>query len=1212
MSNLANKPGQGNDLGYFIDLTALQAAYPTANAGDFAVLGSTDTIWIWDDLTNSWVNSGNNGSAFVKLDQSTKQDVINNSPNFKGGLTAWDNLNLNSTANGDYNFFNVSSGTGSLRLDNPTNYQNILNVNTGNFQYDGLNVVMGNYNTNYVPFWSQSSDNQSGTCYNYLNSSILFFDTGLDYQAQPLNFFGIGTTYPTSTLEINGTLSAGAYNNQFQMYNAGATMFGYYNSDYAQSNHIAGNSNYVSQILQISAVSQTEYTYTITDAFNIVVVGQDLTTIITSGMQLAFAYMGTWVYSGVINSSLSGSDTLINLNTGIPTINTTLQFRKLQLDAYISGNYDRYFPNSYSWEMYSSSSGNGKRSFLGYNNLVTSSYDSVTNTTYLYFQGDIPYLSIYAIPGSNFASYNAIFGNNNNVFKGGNNNIFGSGNTVNLSDPMYQYYQSAYNNIFGQGNVVNSTYSNFFGQSTYANRCSSITDFGNGNNINDCSNITNNANSATLARIGGGTILTGGASVTVQDQMYPFMVAQGAVMKAGDITHTPYSNVMMGGGGTMVSTMGYNFSQGGGQNTYNGGGSWNVGNGSYQLGNYSYQFGNGNTNYSDSNYILGANIINGSLAGGNTGFVDNCTWGATGSSGAYTSIYIPSDVTAYFNGGSTKVLINAANPGRYIESTGSSGVYRGWVTLALVNGDSGSGGSGYAVGDYGMIVGGNNNASYEVTAESGGVVTGIIVLTRGSGYTNGLKQATTTVVGGGSGLLVDMAIDAGTDVQLSDSIPSIAPDISYTPANLYGINNPGTGLANWNTITDGSFSITRGVGLYSWSGMDFSSATSIAVHPNGDPSVYSLLQGYLNTSGILVIYGGANQKNRIVLNGLATSGQIGFSFNSINRTITYNATTNDLQTIFDQMAGAGNTYVTGNCNITGQIEVTFIGALASQNAGNVYFDVSGLYNGSSPLVDTLTGLSSGDMFTMTSGIDGRWQLQYQDYTIGDNNFLSYGTYYAGGGTDISGESGTFICLGINIQNSGFGVNDAYLVEGQASGLAYMPDKQANSWLFGAGYTNLLPNTMQWHIGNTTGLTLQYSGSYHGAFGTALNNNYTFDFGGDINAHRYFAGDTAPVADGTYADVTTKGGIVTAGTNISYYSLTPSNSLQLNTAASQAGRMFWVKQVGAGTLTIMRNGSDTIEGVGANYTLVYDKAAVLLRSDGVSNWEILSYFNGTTP
>jgi len=47
--------------GYFANQAALEAAYPTAIAGDYAIVGSTDTIWVWDTGTSAWINTDNSG-----------------------------------------------------------------------------------------------------------------------------------------------------------------------------------------------------------------------------------------------------------------------------------------------------------------------------------------------------------------------------------------------------------------------------------------------------------------------------------------------------------------------------------------------------------------------------------------------------------------------------------------------------------------------------------------------------------------------------------------------------------------------------------------------------------------------------------------------------------------------------------------------------------------------------------------------------------------------------------------------------------------------------------------------------------------------------------------------------------------------------------------------------------------------------------------------
>lgn len=45
-------------LGWYETEQALQAAHPTGENGQWAIIGSTDTIWTWDSDTSAWVNSG--------------------------------------------------------------------------------------------------------------------------------------------------------------------------------------------------------------------------------------------------------------------------------------------------------------------------------------------------------------------------------------------------------------------------------------------------------------------------------------------------------------------------------------------------------------------------------------------------------------------------------------------------------------------------------------------------------------------------------------------------------------------------------------------------------------------------------------------------------------------------------------------------------------------------------------------------------------------------------------------------------------------------------------------------------------------------------------------------------------------------------------------------------------------------------------------------
>jgi len=47
--------------GYFISVDKLKEAYATAQLGDYAIVGGSDTVWLWDDETNAWINSTEQG-----------------------------------------------------------------------------------------------------------------------------------------------------------------------------------------------------------------------------------------------------------------------------------------------------------------------------------------------------------------------------------------------------------------------------------------------------------------------------------------------------------------------------------------------------------------------------------------------------------------------------------------------------------------------------------------------------------------------------------------------------------------------------------------------------------------------------------------------------------------------------------------------------------------------------------------------------------------------------------------------------------------------------------------------------------------------------------------------------------------------------------------------------------------------------------------------
>jgi hypothetical protein len=53
----------GHNKGYYTTPANLRAAHPTGVDGDFAIVGSTDTVWVWDSDTTDWKDSGTGGAV---------------------------------------------------------------------------------------------------------------------------------------------------------------------------------------------------------------------------------------------------------------------------------------------------------------------------------------------------------------------------------------------------------------------------------------------------------------------------------------------------------------------------------------------------------------------------------------------------------------------------------------------------------------------------------------------------------------------------------------------------------------------------------------------------------------------------------------------------------------------------------------------------------------------------------------------------------------------------------------------------------------------------------------------------------------------------------------------------------------------------------------------------------------------------------------------
>jgi len=86
------------DKGFFVNLAALQTAHATGQDGWRAILGSTDTVWVWDSTTSAWVDTDTKGQVVSvngkTADVSLYAADIPVTDNFTGNLAGKDVDNL--------------------------------------------------------------------------------------------------------------------------------------------------------------------------------------------------------------------------------------------------------------------------------------------------------------------------------------------------------------------------------------------------------------------------------------------------------------------------------------------------------------------------------------------------------------------------------------------------------------------------------------------------------------------------------------------------------------------------------------------------------------------------------------------------------------------------------------------------------------------------------------------------------------------------------------------------------------------------------------------------------------------------------------------------------------------------------------------------------------------------------------------------------------
>ena len=124
--------GDQHNLGWYATESALTTAHATATDGDWAIVGATDTVWVWDSDSTGWKDTG---AAGIEL-----PDQTGHSGEFlmtDGSSASWSNKPLVNTATG-----NNSLTVGGIAATNSF----VTNIGKGSNATANVSTVIG-YNS---------------------------------------------------------------------------------------------------------------------------------------------------------------------------------------------------------------------------------------------------------------------------------------------------------------------------------------------------------------------------------------------------------------------------------------------------------------------------------------------------------------------------------------------------------------------------------------------------------------------------------------------------------------------------------------------------------------------------------------------------------------------------------------------------------------------------------------------------------------------------------------------------------------------------------------------------------------------------------------------------------------------------------------------------------------------------------------------------------
>ena len=210
--------GDQHNLGWYATESALTTAHPTASDGDYAIVGETDTVWVWDSDTTAWkdtdtkgqVTSVNGQTGAVTVD--TLPDQTGQSGKFlttDGTDASWANAAAN-WAKGTESF--VVGYSSSYCYDRAGTLRNTVVNGYSNYSRDSVAVGYG-----------AGASSTGSTCVGRSAQSAANYSISIGFQARTNAQYAIQLGYDSANNDAN-TFKVANGNGNYEMMSADGTI----------------------------------------------------------------------------------------------------------------------------------------------------------------------------------------------------------------------------------------------------------------------------------------------------------------------------------------------------------------------------------------------------------------------------------------------------------------------------------------------------------------------------------------------------------------------------------------------------------------------------------------------------------------------------------------------------------------------------------------------------------------------------------------------------------------------------------------------------------------------------------------------------------------------------------------------------------------------------------------------------------------------------